>query len=315
MSYKIYVDGQSGTTGLQIHERLSQYSDLELLTIDPDKRRDPQERKRLLNEADLVFLCLPDDAARESVVLIDNPNTRVIDASTAHRVTDGWVYGLPEYDQAQRDHIRTSKRVAVTGCHAAASILSLKPLREAGVITGDYPVTLHSITGYSGGGKNMIEQYEHSDDGFLKSPRHYALGLQHKHLPEICRYADLQTNPVFLPIVSSFYQGLAVTLPLHKALCNGQYSVADIREVYRQYYDQQMFVRVLGHDDSVGVEPGFFDVQACNGTNRADIAVLGNDDQIIVITRLDNLGKGASGAAIQCMNIMLGFEEDRSLKR
>ena len=313
MSYKIYVDGQSGTTGLQIHERLSQYADLELLTIAPDKRRDPAERKRLLNTADLVFLCLPDDAARESVAMIDNPQTRVIDASTAHRIADGWVYGLPEYDKEQRARIQTSRRVAVTGCHASASILSLKPLRENGVISADYPVTLHSVTGYSGGGKNMIEQYEHSDETFLKSPRHYALTLKHKHLPEIRRYAGLQSDPVFLPIVSNFYKGLAVTLPLHKSLCQGDYTIADIRTLYQDYYQGEDFIKVLGPDDAIGIEPAFFDVQACNDTNRADIAVLGNDDQIMIMTRLDNLGKGASGAAIQCMNIMLGFDEARSL--
>lgn len=314
MSLKIYVDGSSGTTGLMIHERLSHYKEFEILKIDSAKRRDLSERKHLLNAADLVFLCLPDEAARESIALLENPVTKVIDASTAHRVATGWVYGLPEYDPNQRSKIRAAKRVAVTGCHAAASILSLKPLRSEGIISDHYPVTLHSITGYSGGGKKMIADYEQSGLPHLKSPRPYALALSHKHLPEIQTYAQLSRPPVFVPIVSNYYKGLAVTFPLHKDLCSQRISRARVHDIFSRYYLNEPFVNVLPLNCDLGVDAGLFDVQACNDTNRADIAVLGNDDQVLIITRLDNLGKGASGAAIQCMNIMLGLEENRSLK-
>lgn len=313
MSFKIYVDGQSGTTGLQIHERLAGDDALTILKIDPEKRRDPAERKRLLNRADLVFLCLPDAAAKESVAMIENPATRVVDASTAHRVDANWTYGLPEYDPDQRAKISASKRVAVTGCHAAACILGLKPLRVAGVVSETYPVTLHSITGYSGGGKTMIAQYEQSGQAHLLSPRFYALGLVHKHLPEITTYAQLAAPPVFVPVVGNFYKGLAVTLPLHRALCSRQISRANVHAILAEYYEGERFVNVLPLDGKIGVDDGFLDIQACNDTNRADIAVLGNDEQVLVITRLDNLGKGASGAAVQCMNIMLGLDENRSL--
>ncbi len=313
MSFKVYVDGLSGTTGLQIHERLSNYNELEMLKIDPEKRRDPLERGRLLNAADLVFLCLPDKAARESVSLIVNPDTKVIDASTAHRVADGWVYGLPELDAHQREKIRGAKRVAVTGCHAAASILAIKPLRAAGLISAQYPVVLHSITGYSGGGKTMIADYEQSGKPHLASPRHYALGLAHKHLPEITKYSDLASAPVFVPVVSNYYKGLAVTLPIIRALCEQPISRSLVYDLFSRYYAEERFVNVLPLDSAVGVDAGCFDIQACNDTNRADIAVVGNEEQILIITRLDNLGKGASGAAVQCMNIMLGLTEDQCL--
>lgn len=313
MLFKVYVDGLSGTTGLQIHERLACYDELEILKIDPERRRDPVERKRLLNSADLVFLCLPDEAAKESVALIDNPHTKVIDASTAHRVAKGWVYGLPEYDPSQRGRIKDSKRVAVTGCHAAAAILGLKPLRSAGVIDEKHPVILHSITGYSGGGKTLIAQYEQSGRDHLTSPRPYALGLVHKHLPEITKYARLAFPPMFVPVVSNYYKGLAVTLPLHGSQCRRKISRSEVHAVLADYYDGERFIQVLPLDGEMGVDAGFFDIRTCNDTNRADIAVVGNDDQVLVLTRLDNLGKGASGAAVQCMNIMLGLDEDRNL--
>ncbi len=314
MSLTVYVDGLSGTTGLQIHERLSNYSELEILRIDPDKRRDPVERQRLLNASDLVFLCLPDDAARESVSLITNPRTKVIDASTAHRVADGWVYGLPELDAHQRERIMASKRVAVTGCHAAASILAIKPLRAENLISARYPVVLHSITGYSGGGKAMIADYEQSGKPHLASPRHYALGLTHKHLPEITAYGDLAVPPVFVPVVSNYYKGLAVTFPIIGALCDRPVSRSKVHDIFTRYYAGERFVNVLPLDSPVGVDAGCFDIRACNDTNRADIAVTGSDDRILIIVRLDNLGKGASGAAVQCMNIMLGLAEDRCLQ-
>lgn len=313
MKKKVFVDGLSGTTGLKIHERLSQYSELEMIQIDYDRRRDAAERAKCLNEADLVFLCLPDDAAREAVSLVTNPDTRIIDASTAYRTALDWTYGLPELSKEHREAIRHSKRVSNPGCHATAFILAAYPLVTGKVIQPDFPVTCQSLTGYSGGGKALIEKYEQNDgkNEYTKAPRPYSLSLYHKHLPEMMLRSGLSLPPVFIPILGNNYKGLGVMLSLHTRLLNKKLTAAELHELLCEYYQNEKFVKVLPYaDDSYLFDKGF-DITACNDTNQAEIMVFGNDamGSAVIITRLDNLGKGASGAAIQNMNLMLGFEE------
>lgn len=309
MKHLVFVDGQEGTTGLRIHEYLAQREDIELLRIDPDRRKDPAERSRLLNEADVAFLCLPDAAAREAVLLLNNPKTCLIDASTAHRTDADWVYGLPELAPDQRQRLHRSKRIANPGCHATAFVLLMRPLVDAGLVPPGLPVSATSITGYSGGGKSMIQQYEAGGDPRLTSPRPYALKLSHKHLPEMMAHTGLATAPVFLPIVASFYKGLAVTVPLHFSELAAGANGARLHEALSRHYDGERFVRVMPLSDAATLEEGFFDVQACNDTNRVDIFVFATDTQALLMARLDNLGKGASGAAVQCMNVHLGVDE------
>lgn len=308
MTAKVFVDGQSGTTGLEIHQRLSQYNTIEVLTLPHADRKDPQKKRDIVNAADVVFLCLPDDAARDTVALIDNPRTKVIDASTAHRCHPDWVYGLPELAPDQRDKIRRSTRVAVTGCHAAASILAINPLLKAGIIKPDTGLVLQSITGYSGGGKAMIADYEQLDTD-RSSPRPYALALRHKHVPEIMQFTGLTVSPVFVPIVAHYYQGLAVQVPLQKQWFGKDADMLQVHQVLSDYYHAEPCVNVLPLGLDSGTVDGFFDIEACNGTNRVDIGLYGTGDQMLILSRLDNLGKGASGAAIQCMNLLLGFDE------
>ena len=313
MKKRIFVDGQEGTTGLKIHEYLSQRSDIEWLSIHPDKRKDVAERSRLLNSADLVFLCLPDAAAREAVSLITNSNTMVIDASTAHRTHPDWVYGLPELSQDHREKIKHSSRVAVPGCHATGFILGLYPLVTAGIVPADYPLTCTSLTGYSGGGKSLIAKYESAADGRLHSPRPYALRLQHKHLPEMQVITGLQYPPVFVPVVANYFKGMGVMLPLVARLLTKPMTAHAIRDYLAEYYMAEKFVTVMPYDPEAKLEEGFFPVETCNDTNRIELHVFGTDSQILIISRFDNLGKGASGAAVQCMNIMLGADEAEGL--
>jgi len=314
--HTVYVDGQEGTTGLQIRERLAAHGGVRVLEIEPDRRKDTARRRALINEADLVFLCLPDAASRESVALLDpaNRSTRFIDASTAHRIAEGWVYGLPELRSGQRDAIRGSRRVAVTGCHAAGFVLALAPLVAAGLVPPDYPVTCHSLTGYSGGGRTMIAEYEAARDSrALDAARMYALGLAHKHLPEMRTYAGLLHAPLFVPIVDNFYQGMAVAVPLHLRLLAPGTTRAALHAALAARYEGERFVRVAPLDAESSTDRGFFDPLLANGTNRNDLFVFGNDDRALIVSRLDNLGKGASGAAVQCMNLMLGFDEAAAL--
>jgi N-acetyl-gamma-glutamyl-phosphate reductase len=313
MKFKAFVDGQEGTTGLRIHEVLAGRSDVEVLRIDPERRKDPAERARLLNAADVAFLCLPDAAAREAAALVSNPRTCLIDASTAHRTDPHWVFGLPELAPGQREALRASKRIANPGCHASAFILLLRPLIDAGVLPPALPLSATSITGYSGGGKKMIEAYEAADRGArdprLDAPRPYGLNLSHKHIPEMMTHTGLTARPVFMPIVADFYKGLAVSLPLHfSQLAPGTTGPAILR-VLQQRYQGERFVRVMPLSDPQVLEDGYFDVQACNDTNRVDLFVFANDRQAILVARLDNLGKGASGAAVQTMNVHLGLDE------
>jgi N-acetyl-gamma-glutamyl-phosphate reductase len=313
MAKLAFVDGQEGTTGLRIHEYLAQRSDIEVLRIAVDKRKDAAERARLLNAADVAFLCLPDAAAREAAALVTNPATCLIDASTAHRTAAGWAFGLPELAPSQRALIRASKRIANPGCHASAFILLLRPLVDAGLVPAALPVSASSITGYSGGGKKMIEQYEAGGDKRLDAPRPYALTLSHKHVPEMMAHTGLTEPPVFMPIVGNFYKGLSVSVPLHLSTLKAGSTPERLHDALAQRYVDEAFVRVMPLRDPPSIEDGFFDVQACNDTNRVDIFVFANETQAIVMARLDNLGKGASGAAVQSMNVHLGLDEAQGL--
>ena len=313
MKYRVFVDGQEGTTGLRIHEYLAQRVDIEVLRIDAQHRKDAAERARLLNAADVAFLCLPDAAAKEAVALVTNRQTCLIDASTAHRTLPGWAFGLPELVADQRDRIRASKRIANPGCHASAFILLLRPLVDAGLIPTGLPTAATSITGYSGGGKKMIEQYEAGSDARLNSPRPYALTLAHKHIPEMMAHTGLTAKPVFQPIVGNFYKGLSVSVPLHLAQLKAGSTAEDIQAALERHYAGEPFIRVMPLRDPATLDDGFFDVQGCNDTNRVDLFVFANDSQVMLMARLDNLGKGASGAAVQAMNVHLGLDESLGL--
>jgi N-acetyl-gamma-glutamyl-phosphate reductase len=311
MTYTVFVDGQEGTTGLRIHEYLAQRRDVEVLRIAPDKRKDADERARLLNAAYVAFLCLPDAAAREATALVTNPRTCLIDASTAHRTLPDWVFGLPELAPGQRERLRHTKRIANPGCHASSFILLLRPLVDAGLVAKAHPVTATSITGYSGGGKKMIEQYE-ADGARLSAPRPYGLALGHKHVPEMMAHTGLTQRPVFMPIVGSFYKGLAVSVPLDLGLLGT--TPQAVHGALAARYAGERFIRVMPLRDPATLELGHFDVQASNDTNRVDIFVFANDSQVILMARLDNLGKGASGAAVQAMNVHLGVDEGLGLE-
>ncbi|MFN7725780.1 MAG: N-acetyl-gamma-glutamyl-phosphate reductase [Rubrivivax sp.] len=314
MKHLVYVDGQEGTTGLRIHEVLSARDDIELLRIAPELRKDAAERARLLNAADVAFLCLPDAAAREAVALVHNPKTCIIDASTAHRTLPGWVFGLPELAPGQRQAIRDGKRIANPGCHASAFIAAVRPLVDAGLVPAGLPISATSITGYSGGGKKMIEQYQAQPlEQALTSPRTYALTLAHKHVPEMMAHTGLTASPILLPIVSNFYQGLAVTVPLHLSQLAAGTTVEALHAALAARYAGERFVRVQPLRDAAVLETGFFDVQANNGSNHLDLFVFGSATQALVVARLDNLGKGASGAAVQSMNVHLGVDEGLGL--
>ncbi len=313
MKQKVYVEGQEGTTGLRIHEMLAGRADLEVLKIDPDRRKDPVERARLLNAADVVFLCLPDAAAIEAAALVSNPQTCIIDASTAHRTVPGWTYGLPELVAGQRAQLRTAQRISNPGCHATAFILLVRPLVDAGLIPATLALSATSITGYSGGGKQMIAHYTTSSDPRMNSPRPYALGLAHKHLPEMQHHSGLGVPPVFMPVVANFYQGLALSIPLPYAQLAAGTTGATLQQALAQHYAGEAFVKVLPLADPAVLAEGYLDVQALNHTNVAELLVFANATQALLIARLDNLGKGASGAAVQCLNLRLGVPEGTGL--
>lgn len=311
MKTKVYIDGQVGTTGLQIYERIGNRNDLELLRIDEDKRHDTDERRKFLNSADIVFLCLPDAGAIEAVSLIENPDVRVIDASTAHRTSVEWVYGYPELSKEQRAAIAAGKRVANPGCHATGLISSVAPLVKMGILPADYPVTCYSLTGYSGGGKKMIAQYEAQDrDEKLSAPGIYGLTLKHKHIPEMQKVTGLTYPPVFMPIVDDYYKGMATTIMLQNRLLPGQPSAEEICTRLQEYYADEHFVTVLPYD----AKQGTVYANTLAGTNHLQLVVCGYEDQTSVTALFDNLGKGASGAAVQNMNIMLGLDETIGLE-
>ena len=311
---KIFVDGQEGTTGLKIFERLKERPELEIIQIDPALRKDPAARAECINAADVAFLCLPDAAAKEAVALCTNPDTVIIDASTAHRTEPGWAYGIPELSAEHRKAISTSRRIANPGCYASGFIMPVYPLVQAGVIAPDCPVTANAISGYSGGGKKMIAQYEADPmEDKLSSPRAYGLTIAHKHLPEMMKVTGLDHKPLFIPTVAAFYEGMTVSIPLPRKLLAKDMDAAAVRELLAEHYAGQNFVRVMEDTPDV-LDGAFLDAQGCNGTNRLDIFVFGNEENILLVSRLDNLGKGASGAAVQCMNIALGVDETTGLK-
>jgi N-acetyl-gamma-glutamyl-phosphate reductase len=314
MVAQVFVDGQEGTTGLRIHEVLAERLDVNVLRIAPELRKDPTERARLLNAADVVFLCLPDAAAKESAALVSNPKTCVIDASTAHRTDPAWTFGLAELHKGQRATLRESKRISNPGCHSTSFILLMRPLVDAGLVPRSLLVHATSITGYSGGGKKMIERYQSDPAPALLSPRPYALGLTHKHLPEMQAHTGLLHKPHFVPVLGPFYKGLAVMIQLHRAQLPALATAESVHQCLSERYSGERFVKVMPLRDAETLAVGEFDVQACNDSNRAELFVFGHEDQLLLIARLDNLGKGASGAAVQAMNIHLGVDEGLSLE-
>lgn len=313
MKTKVFIDGSEGTTGLRIHERLDNRDDIELLTITPELRKDPAERSRLINSSDITFLCLPDSAAREAVALVTNPNVRIIDASTAHRTEAGWAYGFPELSAKHREAIRTGKRIANPGCHASGFISLVYPLIAGGILPADYPVASFSLTGYSGGGKKMIAQYEASDrDAELDAPREYGLSQQHKHLKEMRLITGLSRAPLFTPIVSDYYSGMVVNVPLYTDLLNTPQTPESLQAFFADYYANEPFVKVmpLGAESEMS---GFLSGNHLSGYDGMQIYITGNENRIQLSSVFDNLGKGASGAAIQCFNIMTGCDETKGL--
>ena len=310
MKTTVYIDGQSGTTGLQIFDRLGARDDIELLRIDEDKRHDNAERKKFLNAADIVFLCLPDDGAREAVAMIENDKVRVIDASTAHRTNDAWVYGFPELAPEQREAIKNGKRIANPGCHATGMISITAPLVRMGILPKDYPLSVYSLTGYSGGGKKMIADYEgEGKTTEMGAPCIYGLSLKHKHVPEMTKYAGLDYAPVFTPIVDDYYKGMATTILLPTRVLTGTPTAEEICVKLQEYYKDASLVKV----PDFGTCGGKIYANTLAGTNRLEIIVNGYEDQVAVTALFDNLGKGASGAAVQNMNIMMGIDETTGL--
>lgn len=315
MAYKIFIDGKDGTTGLKIYERFAGRGDIELLRIDEAKRKDAAERKKLINDSDFTFLCLPDDAAKESVSLCENPNTRIIDSSTAHRTAPGWDYGFPELSREAREKIAASKRVAVPGCYASGFAAICFPLVAAGVVPRDYPVVCHAVSGYSGAGKKAIAAYESpSRAAGLDSPRLYALTQAHKHLPEMQKISGLDFAPIFNPYVCDYYSGMTVTIPLYARLLAKTISARGVWELLRAHYEGARFVKVAGFMGEGALDEPFIAADTLSGTNDMQIFVCGNDERIAITARFDNLGKGASGAAVQCMNIMMGIDEGAGLE-
>ena len=313
MKTKIFIDGSEGTTGLRIHERFAGRDDVEILPIASELRKDGGERKRLINESDITFLCLPDSAARESTGLIENENVRIIDTSTAHRTEEGWAYGFPELSGEFRERIARGKRIAVPGCYATGFISLVYPLIRSGILPKEYPVATFAMSGYSGAGKKAIAVYESKDRApEFDAPREYALSQQHKHLKEMTKITGLQRTPLFSPMVCDYYSGMIVTLPLYTDLLNGKPSLQEVQEKLAAFYEGEPFIQVmpLGKEEETN---GFLAGNARSGWDGLEIFVTGNEDRILVSSRFDNLGKGASGAAIQCMNIAMGVDEKKGL--
>ena len=312
---KVFIDGEAGTTGLQIRERLEGRRDLDLVSIDPAKRKDASERKAMLNAADAVILCLPDDAAREAVALIDNPAVKVIDASTAHRVASGWVFGFPELAPGQRAAVASAARVSNPGCYSTGAIAILRPLIDAGIVPVDWPVTINAVSGYTGGGKAMIAEFEDATDPtFTRAPyRLYATTLEHKHVPEIALRSGLTHRPLFTPAVGRYAQGMLVEVPLQLWAMPGAPSLAQVHTALTEHYRGERFVEVVPVAEARATKT--LDPEGLNGTNRLKLYVFGNEEegQARVVALLDNLGKGASGAAVQNLNLMLGLEEAAGL--
>jgi N-acetyl-gamma-glutamyl-phosphate reductase len=322
LKHRVFIDGRAGTTGLRIEEYLGRRDDIELIDIDEAKRKDIDERLAMIEEADVAFLCLPDEGSREIVAALDGraaaagadsaaARARIIDASTAHRTSDGWVYGLPELAPEQRGLIGGANRVAMAGCHATGFILLVRPLVDAGIAPPDYPFAAHSVTGYSGGGKQMIAQYEEVTDALLGAPRQYALAQGHKHLPEMAKLSGISFAPHFSPHVSNYFAGMEVVVPLHRRQLAQGAEAEDVRRALEERYGGEQLVRVAGEGENP--EGGFLSAGALAGRNDMEIFVLGNAERILLTARYDNLGKGASGSGVQCMNLMLGLPETDGL--
>lgn len=313
MKTKVFIDGSEGTTGLRIYERFAGRDDVELIKIAPELRKDPAERKRLINQADIAFLCLPDVAAEESVSLVENDHVTIIDTSTAHRTMEGWAYGFPELSEKHREAIRTGKRIAVPGCYASGFISLVYPLVAGGILPKDYPVSSFAISGYSGAGKKTIAVYESEDrPKDFSSGREYALAQKHKHLKEMQKITGLDRTPLFSPIIDDYYSGMVVSVPLFADMLNGNQTPEALLSYYAEYYHGEPFIRVSTPEDETAAS-GFLAGNALSGWDGLKIYVTGNEERIVLSAQFDNLGKGASGAAIQCMNLVLGCEETKGL--
>lgn len=307
---KVYIDGQEGTTGLKILERFKDRNDIELLKIDEDKRKDNDERKKLINSSDFTFLCLPDAAAKEAVAMAGD-KVRIIDASTAHRTNPDWAYGFPELGKDFRSKIEHSNRTAVPGCYASGFVSMVYPLIKLGIMPEDYPVTCHAVSGYSGAGKKAIAVYEGENrPADFDTPRQYALTQQHKHLPEMQKICGLSYAPAFNPLVCDYFSGMVVSIPIFTRLLTKKYTPDDVRKALAEFYADTYFVKVMPEGEPAD---GFIGANNISGTNNMQIFVNGNDERLILCSRLDNLGKGASGAAVQCLNIMMGIDEKTGL--
>ena len=314
MALKVFIDGKEGTTGLRIFDRLDGRNEISMLILPDDKRKVPAARRECLHEADIAILCLPDAAAKESVDLSEGSKARILDTSTAHRTHPNWVYGFPELSAYQREAIMSGRRVAVPGCHASGFIALVAPLVKLGLIPRDTLLTCFSLTGYSGGGKKMIAEYESQERSvLLNSPRQYGLTQQHKHLPEMQHISGLAEAPVFAPVVADFYSGMEVTIPLFRSQLNcGQHPVEEVTQALQQHYAGNSVIKVLSPED-VTTMNGFVASNALSGHDGMELMVLGNDERLQLVARFDNLGKGSSGAALQCLNLMLGLEETLGL--
>lgn len=308
--FSVFIDGKEGTTGLEIYERLGKRKDIELITLPEELRKDKRARTECLNSADICFLCLPDDAAKEAVAAVSNPKVKIIDASTAHRTAEGWVYGFPELSKDRRAQIAEAMRVSNPGCYATGFISIVAPLVKGGIVAPDYPFVAQGISGYSGAGKKGIAAYNDPQRGKeYDAPRHYALGLAHKHLPEMVRECGLTHSPIFTPAVCDYYSGMSVTVPLYSRLMTKKLTISALREYFAEYYATQNYVKIPSEAEI----PAYLAANSLAGTNYLEIYISGSDEQIFIASVFDNLGKGASGAAVQNMNIMLGIDERISL--
>ena len=318
----VFIDGAEGTTGLQIHSRLNERDDIEIVSIPPEKRKDAQARSHFINSADVAILCLPDDAAREAVSFVTNPDVKILDASSAHRVASGWVYGFPELEEKRREEILVAKRVSNPGCYPTGFLACMRPLVAAGIIPKDFPATINAISGYSGGGRKMMEEYQSASKEQANSYAYgiYGLTFAHKHVKEMHQHSGLQSPPLFVPAVGNFEKGMLVQIPLPLHALQNQFqnklSGELIHKTLKEYYQNEKYVSVAPLNDNGSLRKGkFLDTQAANNTNLVEIFVFANDQtkEALLVARLDNLGKGASGAAVQNLNIMLGLDEDLGL--
>jgi len=313
MKTKVYIDGSEGTTGLRINERFQNRDDIEILTIPSELRKDVEERRKYINASDITFLCLPDAASIEAVSLVENENVRIIDASTAHRTNPDWAYGFPELSKAHKEKIKNGKRIAVPGCYATGFISLVYPMISEGLMSADYPVSAFGLSGYSGAGKKVIAAYEADERPVdFDAPREYALAQSHKHLREMKAITGLTREPLFSPIICDYYSGMVMSVPLYTELLNGVHTPEDVHKMFTKFYEGQKFVKVMPLDAEAG-EGNMLAGNGCSGWDGLRVFITGNEDRIVLSSQFDNLGKGASGAAVECMNIMLGCEEDKGL--